>query len=543
MELSISFIRHWVDLAIVRAAIAAAVLCLASLSPATAQPSPPPRFDIVEFRVEGNTVLDVQLIERAVYAFMGEGRNVDDVENARATLEAVYRQAGYGTVVVDTPEQRVVDGVITLQVREAPVSRLRVVGAKYFSQDRIVAAVPGLAEGQVPNFKQVSEQLGAVNNSADRRVTPLLRPGKTAGTTEVELSVEDKLPLHGSLELNNRQSPNTTATRLQGALRYDNLWQRQHSVGLQWQVSPENTSEVRVLSASYTVPLGRDLLVFSALRSDSSVFAGVGDTNVLGKGSIVGLRYIRTLQGSDALFHTATLGADHKDFKENVRTGLGTEAATGFSTPIRYLPLSANYAATLTDASGRWQAGAGLVLALRGLVSDEAQFEDKRFGGQGNFSLLKFDVSRTQQLPQGMTLFGRAEAQLASQPLIGNEQFVAGGASSVRGYLEASAVGDNALRGSLELRAPPVLAGLWGVVESVQFQGFADAALLRLKMPLPGQASHARLLGAGLGLTLRSVPVAGLAPVFTLEAAWPLRKLGSTDKGDTRLHASGAIEF
>ena len=510
---------------------------------APAQDGPPPRFDIFEFRVEGNTVLEVQLVERAVYAFMGEGRNVADVENARATLEAVYRQAGFGTVVVDTPEQRVVDGVVTLQVREAPIARLRVVGAKYFSQGRIVAAVPGLAEGQVPNFKQITEQLGAVNNSADRRVTPLLRPGKAPGTTEVELNVEDKLPLHGSLELNNRQSANTTATRLQGALRYDNLWQRQHSVGLQFQWSPENTSEVNVLSASYTVPLGRDLLVMSALRSDSSVFAGVGDTNVLGKGFVLGLRHINSLKGSEALFHTLTLGADYKDFDENVRTGLGTEAASGFSTPIRYLPLSANYSATLSDAAGRWQAGAGVVLALRGLASRESQFEDKRFRAQGNFSLLKVDLAREHKLPQGLTLFGKAEAQIASQSLIGNEQFVAGGAGSVRGYLEAAAVGDNALRTSLELRSQPLFAGLGGGVKSMQLHAFVDAAYLRLRSPLPGQDDRFGLLGAGVGLKLRGMTAAGLTPLFALDAAWPLRDLGSTRKGDLRLHASGSIEF
>lgn len=497
----------------------------------------------MEFVVEGNTVLDVQLIERAVYAFMGEGRNVDDVENARATLEAVYRQAGWGTVVVDTPEQRVVDGVVRLQVREAPISRIRVVGAKYYSQGRIADAVPGLAEGQVPNFKQVSEQIGAVNNSADRRVTPLLRPGKGPGTTEVELNVEDKLPLHGSLELNNRQSPNTTATRLQAALRYDNLWQRQHSLGLQMQLSPENTSEVKVFSASYSVPQGRDLWVFSALRSDSNVFAGVGDTNVLGKGNIFGLRHIKSLQGSETLFHSLTLGADYKDFDENVRTGLGTEAASGFSTPIHYLPLSASYAASLSDSIGRWQAGASLVLALRGLASKESQFENKRFQGQGNFSLVKLDLAREHKLPQGLTLYGKAEAQIAAQPLIGNEQFVAGGASSVRGYLEAAAVGDDALRTSIELRSQPLWAGLGGVVENVQLHAFVDAAYLRLRSPLPGQDFRFGLLGAGLGLKLRGNPAAGLTPLFTLEAAWPLRDLGSTRKGDLRLHASGSIEF
>ena len=520
-----------------------ALIALASLfaTPGWAQPAA--RFDILEYRVEGNTVLDMRLIERAVYGFLGEGRTADDVENARAALELVYRQAGYGTVVVDTPEQRVVDAVVVLQVREAPISRTRVVGAKWYSQGRILAKVPGVAEGTVPNFTEIGDQLASVNRSTDRRVTPLLRPGKEQGTTEVDLSVDDKAPFHGSLEINNRHSRNTTPTRLQAALRYDNLWQREHSLGVQWQISPEDPDEVNVIAASYTVPFGQNLLLLSALRSNSQVVAGVGDTTVLGRGSVFGLRWVQVLAGNDRFFHTFTSGVDYKDFDENTAIGLGTEAASGFSTPIRYAPFNLSYAATLNGERGRWQAGIGAVFAVRGLVSREAQFEDKRYGGQGNFSLLKADLSREQQLPWGLTAYGRIDAQLASQPLIGNEQFVAGGAGSVRGYMEAAAVGDHALRGSAELRSPLWLAKRWSWLNDVQAYGFVDGAALELKQALPGQDSRSRLLGAGFGMKLRSAPLAGFSGTLTLEAAWPLRELGPQQKNEPRLHASGSIEF
>ena len=312
---------------------------------AYAQDAPPARFDVWEFRVEGNTVLPAETIERAVYAFLGEGKSVADVENARVTLEAAYRDAGYGTVVVDTPEQRIVDGIVTLQVMQAPVARLRVVGAKYFSQGRILEKVPALAEGAVPNFKQATEQLATVNRSADRRVTPLLRPGKAPGTTEVDLTVEDKLPLHASLELNNKYSANTTKSRLQGSIRYDNLWQREHSLGLQFQTSPEDVNQVKVFSGAYTVPMGTGLMVFSAVRSNSNTVAGVGGTTVFGKGNIYGLRRVIVIEGSETSSQTLTLGADYKDFKESVTVG-GNE---GFTTPIHYLPLSASYTTSLID--------------------------------------------------------------------------------------------------------------------------------------------------------------------------------------------------
>ena len=493
------------------------------------------RFDVLEFRVEGNTVLPSERIERAVYPFMGELRTVDDVESARVALEAAYRDAGYGTVLVDTPEQKITDGVVTLQVVQAPVSRLRVVGARYYSQGRILSKVPALAEGQVPNFKEVTAQLGTVNRSADRRVTPLLRPGKEPGTTEVDLMVEDKRPLHGSVELNNKASANTTPARLQASLRYDNLWQREHSISAQVQVSPQKTSEVRVFSGSYTVPVGQGLIVYSATRSNSNTVASVGGTTVFGVGSIFGVRGVMPLHSDERLSQTLTLGADYKDFKESVSVG----ANQGFDTPVHYLPFSASYSASLLDARGSWQAGGGVVLALRGVGSNESQFADKRYKAQSNFSVFKLNASRSENLPKGMTLYGALEGQLSDQPLISNEQFVAGGVDSVRGYLDASAVGDKAVRGSIELRSANLAPQGHAWLGGLRVLAFAEGAALWLKSPLPGQDDRFGLLSAGIGLRAQARERA----VLSLDLGLPLRDSGPTLKGDWRLHASGVLEF
>ena len=518
---------------------AALLLALTGLGASAQQPSPPKppeaRFDVFEYRVEGNSVLPVETIERAVYPFLGERRTVADVESARAALEAAYRNAGYGTVGVDTPEQKITDSVVTLQVVQAPVSRLRVVGAKYYSQERILEKVPSLAEGEVPNFKLATEQLATVNRSADRRVTPLLRPGKTPGTTEVDLVVEDKAPLHGSIELNNKASPNTTNLRLQASLRYDNLWQLEHSIGVQAQVSPEDTSQVRVFSGSYSVPLGTGLLVFSAIRSNSNTVAGIGDTSVFGRGSIYGLHRVVVLGSDESLSQTLTFGADYKNFTESVSVG----ANQGFNTPIHYLPLSLGYAATLTDKQGIWQAGAGLELAVRGLASSEAQFADKRFMAQSNFSILKFDVARTQSLPLGLSLFGKLEGQLSDQALISNEQFVAGGVDSVRGYLEATAVGDKALRGTLELRGPNLARDSWGLIGGLRAHAFVEGAGLWLNSPLPAQQARFGLLGTGVGLRLQARQTAS----FAIDVGWPLRDALQTQRGTVRVQASGLLDF
>jgi hemolysin activation/secretion protein len=513
-----------------------AILASAWVVTAQAQPAaPPPRFAILEFAVEGNTVLPTESVERAVYPFMGEERTIDDVEAARAALEKAYRSAGFATVGVDIPEQRVTGGLITLRVVQAEVSRLRVTGARYYSQDRILAQVPSLAPGQVPNLPLAQEQLGNVNRSADRVVQPLLRPGKTPGTTEVDLAVEDHLPLHGSLELNNRAAPNTSATRLSGSVRYDNLFQREHSLGLQAQISPEKPKEVAVYSASYSVPLGLDQISFSLVHSDSTVAAGVGDTTVFGKGNIWGLRRSLVIALRDKEYHVLNLGVDFKDFRELVATG-----DSGITTPVHYLPLSASYLGIMEDTAGRWQGGVGVVAAARGLASHDAQFADKRYNATSAFSVLKFDLAREQKLGMaGLTLFAKIDGQLTGAPLISNEQFVAGGVDSVRGYFESQAVGDNAWHGTLELRSANLGDKAWPWVSSMTALGFVDGASLQIIDPLPGQSTRFRLLSAGVGLAVKGKPYGTL----TLNLGVPLKTVGTVDRGTVRLHAAGSFEF
>ncbi|MFA7316487.1 MAG: POTRA domain-containing protein [Sulfuricella sp.] len=494
------------------------------------------RFDVMEFQVEGNTVLPAVEIETAVYPFLGQGKAIQDVEQARGALEKTYHAAGYLTVLVDIPEQDVANGMVRLKVTEATVSRLRVVGSRYYSLGKIREAAPSLSEGGVPYFPAVQKELAALNTAPDRRVTPVLRAGKSPGTVEVDLKVDDKPPLHGSIELNNRYSPNTTRTRLAAMLRYDNLWQRQHSLTLNAQVAPENIKDSNVLSASYLMPLTPEtMLAAYAVRSRSDV-ATTGSMNVIGNGDIYGLRAIFSLPSRQNLFHSLTLGADYKSFGET----LVLQGADSINTPITYVPMMALYSATLPGKKGVTQYNMGITFALRGLFgNNEADFENKRYKAHANFFVLKGDVQRTQNLPRGWSLFGRMDMQIASQALISNEQFAAGGAESVRGYLESERMGDNAVRGSLELRAANLLSGGEGPVNQLFPLAFVEGAELRLRDPLPGQTQRFSLASAGLGLRFKMLN--GL--MFDIDLARPLKDGAYTMAGDNHVHARLAYGF
>ena len=190
-------------------------------------------FDIWEFEVEGNSVLPAGMVEKAIEPFLGPGKTLKDLEGARASLEKLYQDAGYLSVLVDDRDMRADEqGVVRLQVIEGTIARVKVVGARHHDPAYVRDKVPELSPGRAPNFKVVQLQLADVNRTEQRRVQPVIQPGRTPGTVDIELQVTDESPITFNAELNNRQGQFTEPWRLQVGMRHNNLWQADHALAI-----------------------------------------------------------------------------------------------------------------------------------------------------------------------------------------------------------------------------------------------------------------------------------------------------------------------
>src|SRR5207249_3491848 len=127
----------------------------APASPALAPEPPAKTFPVLEYQVEGNTLLSTVDVERAVMSHLGESRSIQDIEAARAQLEKAYHDRGYKTVAVNIPQQKVADGVVRLHVNESPVGKLHIEGSRYHSLAAIRGKLPDFGEGRVPDFGAV----------------------------------------------------------------------------------------------------------------------------------------------------------------------------------------------------------------------------------------------------------------------------------------------------------------------------------------------------------------------------------------------------
>ncbi len=392
---------------------------------------------------------------------------------------------------------------------EVTVGRLRVRGARYFSPDKIKAQAPSLAEGKVIDFNEVPHDIVALNQSQDRRVTPTLSQGKLPGTVDIDLNVKDTLPVHGSLELNNRYSANTTPLRLNGGISDDNLWQLGHTAGLSFQIAPKRLKDAEVFSGFYLAPVpsveGMSLMV-QGTRQNSNV-STLGGATVTGRGSILGLQASFNLPPGKDFYHSVSLGIDYKHFDQDILVG-GSDLAS----PITYYPVSANYSATYAPKGSVTEFNAGVTFHLSGLGSTSAAFDNSRYGAGASFVYFRGDLSHTRDLPAGLQVFGKIQGQLADQPLLSSEQFSAGGLDTVRGYLEGEVPGDDAFFTSLEFRSPSFISLLGQKTGEWRVYIFGDTAWVTMNTPLPPeQASRFSLESYGVGSRIQVLdPAASL---------------------------------
>lgn len=200
-----------------------------------------PFFEVKGYQLLGNTLLPQDIIDQIFEPYVGTNVTFEIIRQALVDLRSVYLDRGFATVSVGLPQQTLTNGIVKVSVTEGKLSAITVVnaGRVYFSSNNVMRALPSLHSGILLTNPIFQAELDRANANQDRQIYPQVEPGPTEGTTALRLDVRDQLPLHGKVELNNQATPGTPDLRVDTSIAYNNLWQREHSLGLQYSFSPE----------------------------------------------------------------------------------------------------------------------------------------------------------------------------------------------------------------------------------------------------------------------------------------------------------------
>ena len=206
---------------------------------AAARATNAPGFHVMGYEVQGNTLLSQEALEKIFTDYVGPSVTVDQIRAALGELQLAYRGRGYVTVAVSLPVQSITNGYVKVTVTEAKLAEIAVEGNRFYSEKNVRAALPSLRTNVLLNNLTFQQELDAANQSRDRQIYPVIGPGPEPGTSSLTLKVKDQFPMHGRFELNNASTPNTPELRMNSSLQYNNLWQLDHQVGVQYTFSPQ----------------------------------------------------------------------------------------------------------------------------------------------------------------------------------------------------------------------------------------------------------------------------------------------------------------
>lgn len=506
--------------------------------PAQAPSEAGPRFDVVRYEVEGNTLLTKDSVASVVAPFTGKERNFADVERARQALQKAYVDSGFSAVLVIVPEQEVEAGVVRLKVIEGKIAQIKVEGNRFFDEQNIREGLPALRAGEAPNTRDVAANLRLTNENPAKKGNIVLKASETPNEIDATINVADEKFWRAAVTLDNSGTSQTTDGRISFAYQHANVANLDHVLSLQYTTSPEEIDAVTVFGTGYHIPL-------YSLQSSVDFFAGYADVDsgavadlfdVSGRGTIFGARFNQLLSKRGSYDHRLAYGLDYRSYENDVRVQGGNETLVP---DITVHPASLTYAGIWTYPQTKTNFYLTAAHNIKG--GSDGQQEDftaARAGADADYTLFRYGGNIVHAFANDVQLRLRLEGQLTNDALIPGEQFGLGGADSVRGFEEREITNDKGFHGGAELYFPDFGANLYEA-SSARALVFYDAGRVSRNRSLPGEISKTSIGSIGVGLRAsvdRHVN-------FRLDYGYVIDGGGGRDEGDARAHASLNIVF
>ncbi len=450
------------------------------------------RFTLKQINVEGSTVYSQDTLKAAYGDLIGKEISMLDAQAVAKRITDTYRKDQYILSQAIIPPQEIKNGVLTIRVIEGYISDVRIEGDSKYGN--IINEYGEQLKKQRPiRTADLERYLLLMDDLPGSTAKGLVRPSPTVpGAAELVVALELK-QFEGSYTLDNRGSkfvgPNQhTATLAANSIFgvYDRTVVRVITtspttelrfIDLQHEEQIGNEGTRLVLTASYSHSEPGDSLKVLDINADSTFFQAkvLHPFQRSRQENLVGRVIVDARNTSTDVFGNTNLS---KDRIRTVRLGGSYDFADNF--------LGVN----LIDA----QVTEGLNI----LSATDENDNESRTDAEHPFTKFNLDITRTQALPRGFSVFTAASAQYSLDRLLAAEQFSIGGAAFGSAYDPSELSGDHGVAGRVELRYGQALNDPY--LNSYQVYGFYDIGRVWTKDAGAGGNDKTSLASAGLGL-------------------------------------------
>jgi hemolysin activation/secretion protein len=525
---------------------------MANMSPEIKKMTAAPEKTVLvkKFVMNGANLFTAKDFKPILSKYKGKELSMTQLKGIADELTAFYRSKGYVSSQVSLPTQEIAKNTVEFTVVEGRIGEVTVEGGKYYKAELLERQVT-LKEGQVLDYGKLNKDIRRMNDHPGRTVQAVLEPGAEQGTSNVVVKMkEEKRPWHLTADYANNGTKYTTQDRYGLGFVHNNFLGNDDILTVKGRMGDK--SDIYSYSGDYNTPLSfvglNQTKVGGYFMHSNSVIGDVFEVlNPSGDGTIWGLYAAHPWLDTDwaepfpiTLKSSVSFGFDSISTLNKV---LNEETSRD---EIRVFKPGVSI--DEKDEWGRTFISEQFHFGVNGLGANK-KYDDtsSRLDASSQFFKNTGNFSRITRLPFSSYLVTNFKYQYANDPLLSPEQFVIGGADTVRGYPENEFFGDLGYCATSELRTPAFVFP-WQVkvpfdkktslCDALQFAYFIDWGQGVLLKPRPGELKDLYLVGAGVGLVIDLYGnVKG-----RLDVGFPLNKTPS-DNSEATLHARMSYEW
>ncbi len=458
-------------------------------------------FTLKDVTLTGNDSIPSEAFSAFIQKYIGREVYLADLQELAADIKRYYREQGYIAAYVYIPPQTITDGVVEIVVIEGKLGLIEVKGNKWFSS-KVIRRFLRLSSGQVLLYDELRDALAFLNKARDLQAKAVLKPGEATGTTDLEIDVKDKFPVHIGSDVNNLGTKNTGLTRVGFSLSDTNLFGQMDQLSSRFQLGKHSWA----IGADYNIPVHSSgtRLGVSYTRSWVQLVGQYGYLGIDGNATDYAFYALQPLIRKSWIETTFNTGFDWKTIK-NLQLGQksGTDELRILNTGLSF-EFTDRWGKTIFPHSFHF----GFSSFLGASPKDNPN--GTRPGAGGQFFIYRTSLMRYQRLPMGMMYSFRGQMQLTDQTLPPSEQLSLGGAFAVRGYPQAEYLADYGAYMTNEVFVPTYFFPKdWQLPYSkqplrqqVQAVGFCDLGGGVIREVNPGERDSRTLAGIGGGVRI-----------------------------------------
>ncbi|MDD4097885.1 MAG: ShlB/FhaC/HecB family hemolysin secretion/activation protein, partial [Lentisphaeria bacterium] len=350
----------------------------------------------------------------------------DDLNDFHAKLLKALHEEGYVFATVEFPTKVWAYGIFLAKVDCGPLGNITVRNAKHYSPQQIIRALQN-QDGKF-NYAKIHGDLFDMNTKPDLKLNTKLKPVIQGGrrVIDAEIDVDDKLPIHGAIELVNNGSKETSDWRMRTTLQHLNLTKHNDVLTFDWLTGglfKHVGEDLNAISGSYYLPID-DLYSFNVYGgwNSSDIDDVLPEIGVQGRGYYAGVQLTRILQETATYKTQVTLGWFYQNWRS--KQDIYEETYVDRELIISMPSLTLGYSDKVFDAfKGRNFASITLQKHTAGTFGSSERSEFNEEGAafsDGDFLLTRIQLARFQRLFDGVdspgkwSLFTKVDVQLAT---------------------------------------------------------------------------------------------------------------------------------